>query len=71
MCAYTDFFLRNHFQKQPSSGVLIKGCSENKQEIFRRTPVPKCDFNKVGLHSMFSEQLLLRESLEEPQESLC
>ena len=25
-----------------------KRCSENMQQIYRRTPVPKCDFNKVS-----------------------
>ena len=35
-------------QKQPSTGVLIKRCSENMQQIYRRTPMPKCDFNKVA-----------------------
>ena len=34
-------------QKQPSRGVFIKRCSGNMQQIFRRTPMPKCDFNKV------------------------
>ena len=37
-------------QKQPSTGVLIKSCSENMQKIYRRTPMPKCNFNKVALH---------------------
>ena len=27
-------------------GVLIKRCSENMQQIYRRTPMPKCNFNK-------------------------
>ena len=36
-------------QKQPSIGVLIKRCSENMQEIYRRTNMLKCDFNKVAL----------------------
>ena len=36
-------------QKQPSRGVLRKRCSENMQQIYRRTPMPKCDFNKVAL----------------------
>ena len=36
-------------QKQPSRGVLKKSCSENMQQIYRKTPVPKCDFNKVAL----------------------
>ena len=30
--------------------VLEKRCSENKQQIYRRTPMPKCDFNKVVTH---------------------
>ena len=32
-------------QKQPSRDVLRKRCSENMQQIYRRTPMPKCDFN--------------------------
>ena len=36
-------------QKQPSRGVLRKRCSENMQQIYMRTPMPKCDFNKVDL----------------------
>ena len=35
-------------QKQPSRGVLRKRCSENMQQIYRRTT--KYDFNKVALH---------------------
>ena len=35
------------FQKQPLRGVLKKKCSENMQQIYRRTSMPKCDFNKV------------------------
>ena len=35
-------------QKQPSRGVLKKRCTENIRQIYRRTPVPKCDFNKVA-----------------------
>ena len=34
-------------EKQPSRGVLRKRRSENMQKIYRRTPMPKCDFNKV------------------------
>ena len=30
-------------QKQPSRDVLRKKCCENMQQIYRRTPVPKCD----------------------------
>ena len=32
----------------PTTAVLIKGCSENMQQMYRRTPMPKCDFNKVA-----------------------
>ena len=35
-------------QKQPSRGVLGKRCSENMQQIYRRTPMPKYDFNKLA-----------------------
>ena len=31
-----------------SRGVLRKRCSENMQQIYRRAPMPKCDFNKVA-----------------------
>ena len=33
--------------KQPAISVLMKKCSENMQQIYRGTPMPKCDFNKV------------------------
>ena len=46
-------------QKQPSRGVLKKSCSENMQQIFRRIPVPKCNFNKVGCN--FIETALRHE----------
>ena len=36
-------------QKQPSRGVLRKRCSENGLQIYRRTPMPRFDFNKVAL----------------------
>ena len=38
------------FKKQPSRGVLRKRYSENMKQIYRRTPIPRCDFNKVALH---------------------
>ena len=37
------------FQKKPSRGVLRKECSENMQQMYRRTPMLKCDFNKLAL----------------------
>ena len=36
-------------QKQPSRGALSKRCSENMQQIYRRTPMMKCDFNKFAM----------------------
>ena len=48
-------------QKQLSRGVLSKRCSENMQKIYRRTPMPKCDFNKfrIPFTRNTSERLLL------------
>ena len=40
---YTYF----HFLKQPFRGVLRKSCYWNMQQIYKRKPMPKCDFNKV------------------------
>ena len=31
-----------HLQKQPSRSALSKKCSENMQQIYRGTPMPKC-----------------------------
>ena len=36
------------FQKQSSRGVLGKKCSEDMQQIYRRVPMPKCDFSEVA-----------------------
>ena len=37
------------FQKQASKGIFKNRCSENMQQIYRITPMRKCDFNKVAL----------------------
>ena len=37
-----------HLQKQPSRNVLKKRCTENTQQIYRRTPMPKRGFSKVA-----------------------
>ena len=42
-------FFKFKMQKQPFRGVPRKKCSENMQAIYRRTPMPKCDFTKVVL----------------------
>ena len=57
-------YLTSYFNKQPSRGVLIERCSENMQQIYRRTPTPKCDFNKVAKqlfrnHTCFSMRVHL------------
>ena len=47
----TFFGFSNSFaylQKQPSVVVLIKRCSENMWQIYKRPPMSKCDFNKVA-----------------------
>ena len=49
-----DYILsKNIFQKQPSRGVHTKRYSENMLQIYRRTPMPKCDFNKVAIEITF------------------
>ena len=45
----------NLIQRQPSGGVLKKRCSENMQQNYRMTPMPKCDFKKVALLCNFIE----------------
>ena len=40
---------------QPSIGVPRERCSENMQQIYLRTFIPKCDFNKVALLCNFIE----------------
>ena len=46
--------------KEPYRGVLRKMCSENMQQIYRRTPMPNCDFNKAikAMQSSFIETSL-------------
>ena len=41
--------LSNYFQKQPSKDILKKSCSENMQQINRKTPVLKYDCNKIAV----------------------
>ena len=46
----TDLALMNT-QPQPEAALqrcLKKRCSENMQQIYRRAPMPKCDFNNVS-----------------------
>ena len=48
-----NFFPSLYIQKQPSRGVLWKRCSENMKQIYKRKPMPKCDFNKVAFLHIF------------------
>ena len=52
----TNYYQNPHWtlQKQPPRGVPRKRCSENMQQIYRRTSIPKCDFNKVALNLLKS-----------------
>ena len=62
----------SRIQKQPSSGGLRKRFSENIEQIYRRTPTPKCDFNKsyfgmgvlLYICCIFSEHLSMRTRME-------
>ena len=38
----------NDNQKQPPRAVRKKSCSENTQQVYTRTPMPKSDFNKFA-----------------------
>ena len=54
-------------------GVLMKSCFENMQQIYRRTPMPKCDFNKVVLKSprgALHKEVLLK-NLQNSQKNAC
>ena len=42
-------FFESYIQKQPPRVVLSKRCSEKMQQIYKRTPMPKCEFNKTTL----------------------
>ena len=37
-----------HIKKGPLTKAAIQRCSENMQQIYRRTPMQKYDFNKVA-----------------------
>ena len=48
---------RYNLQKQPPRGIPRKRCSENMQQIYRRTPMPECDFNKNAFCSFIETTL--------------
>ena len=45
-------------QKQPSRSVLRKRCSENMQQIYRRTPVPKWGVISIKLFCNYGGLIL-------------
>ena len=49
-------------QKQPPIGVIRERCFENMKQIYRRTPMPKCDFNKVAKQHIFRTLFLKNTS---------
>ena len=51
-------------QKQPSRNVLRKRCFENMQQIYRRTPMLKRDFNKVALKRVLKKLNLRIKNLQ-------
>ena len=53
---YTKMF-KICFQKWLSKRVPKKKCSANMQQIYRRAPMPKCDFNKVVLLLYWNDTL--------------
>ena len=57
--AITKIFEDMKYQKQPVRSVLRKKCSEIMQQIYWRTPMPKCDFNKVKFSIKFIEITLV------------
>ena len=50
------------YQKQPSRRVLEKRISENMQQIYRRTPMPKCNLIEITLRHWCSPVNLLQFS---------
>ena len=55
------------FQKQPPTDVLGKSFSENMQQIYR-TPMPKCNFNKVAQRCFVKKFL---ENSQNSQKNTC
>ena len=55
-------------QKQLSRDVLGKRCYENMQQIYKRTPMLNCNFNKVAkcdFKKVAKQRLLLVKGVEE------
>ena len=50
------FYMNKKMLKQ--NKALVRRCSENIQQIYRKTPMPKCDLNKVSLRGCSPVNLL-------------
>ena len=50
-------YLLQKQMKKVGKGVPRKRCSENMQQIYRRTPMPKYDFDKVALQVYWNHTL--------------
>ena len=46
-------------RKQSPRGVSMKRCSENMQQIYRRTPMQKCDSNKVAFATLLKSHFCM------------
>ena len=55
--AYSFEMKNRSLQRQSPRGVLSKRCSENMQQIYRRTAMPKSDFNKDAKQLYWSHTL--------------
>ena len=51
-------------RKQPPRGVPKKRYSENMRQIYRRTPMPKCDFKKKLEHLWVAASLTVNTNLK-------
>ena len=45
-------FMNKSFRSSHPEVFLLKGVPENMQQVYRRTTMPKCDFNKVALSTL-------------------
>ena len=58
-CRYWDSFNFYNCAEAARIAFLIKRCSENMQQIYRRIPMPKCNFIETTLwHWIFPVNLL-------------
>ena len=65
-----EIFNQNKIQEQPFRSVLRKRGSEILQQIYRRTPMSKCDFNKIAKQHCNCKEIKLRHGCS-PANLLC